>query len=63
MFSGFDDGGWWLAVLGCQGGQRSPGLAKKLAKKQPKSGSNCCHGGERDRGERKLSFWVDLCLI
>ena len=29
MFSGFDDGGWWLVVLGYRGDQRQPGLAGK----------------------------------
>ena len=62
IFSGFDDGGWWLVVLGCRGGRRPPGLAEKLARKHPNSswaGWPC----EREKGERKWVFGLSCVFL
>ena len=33
MFSGFDDGEWWLVVLGCRAESEVAGDGRKLAQK------------------------------
>jgi len=58
---GFDDGGWWLGVEGCRGGQRSPELIRKLAEKQRELAGSCYHGVEK--GERKWSFGLSCVLL
>jgi len=58
-FKGFDDGGWWLGVKGCQGGQRSPDPAKKLAENSQNWLGVLLPWG-RERGERKWSLWIKL---
>ena len=55
MFSGFDDGGWWLVVLGCPRGWRQLGLAENWlenTKQQLGEGAGVL---ERERRE-KMGF-------
>ena len=58
IFSVFDDGAWWLEVLECRGGWRSPGLAGKYP--------NAAGGWlvmTTEKGERKSIFWIGLCFL
>jgi len=58
MFAGFDDGGWWLVILGCRG---QPELAENWlenTKQQLGEGLAC-----RERKEREDGFWVRLCFF
>ena len=51
MFSGFDDGGWWLVVLGCRGfGGNMAG--RKLTGKHHTAKGGAGRVGERKRREK-----------
>jgi len=56
MFSGFDDGEWWLVVLGCHGEPEADGVGRKLARK--------CHkiaviaGGNAQLERERREKWV-----
>ena len=61
MFSGLDDGGWWLVVLGCRGAWRQPGLARKHQQQQQLEGGHLAVQGERaKRGEKDV---VEFAVI
>ena len=61
MFSGFDDGGWWLVVLGCRGSQRQPKAGRELAEKhQDQWGEGGWRVKERKEREGGFEFWSNF---
>ena len=61
VFRGCDRGGWWLVVLGCQGGSEVTRVGQKTNRKnttQLKGGV----GRVGERKERENVFWVELCF-
>ena len=57
LYSGFDGGGWWLEVEGCQGVGDNRGLPENRPKISQTSWSFCWQWG-RERIERKWSLWT-----
>ena len=55
MFSGFDDGGWWLMVLGCWEGFETTGAGRKLAENHHKQWLKAAGRLGRERRE-KMEF-------
>ena len=55
MFSGFDDGGWWLGVEGCWGGVGDHRSWPERTQNLPEAS----YRGE-ERRDRKWSFWIEL---
>jgi len=55
MLSGFDDGGWWLVVVGCRGGAEDTGASQKTDRKTPKQQLGWLAVYERERRE-KMGF-------
>ena len=59
-FSGFDDGGWQLEVLGCQGAQKSLELARKGAENQLEQAGSAV-AVEREKEEKESA--VDRVVL
>jgi len=56
MFSTFDDGVWWLMVLGCWEGSKTTRVGRKVAGNHHKQWVNAAGRLERERGWRKWSL-------
>jgi len=63
MFSGFDDGEWWLLVLGCQGELEATRIGQKLAEKCHKIAATTWGNGQLEREGRQkwvcVFAWLD----
>ena len=58
MFSGFDDGGWWLAVSGCQGVEGNWGWLENT-----NSSNNLREGGWSCRLREEREMWVEFVVF